>query len=92
MMTHAERMARGQRAKELLENELIVEAFEKLEASYFTAWKNAKTAEDRENVHRYWVNLAGLKGQLNSVITEGKVADKTIREMEGRPTLLDKYR
>lgn len=83
-MTNEQKIYRGERAKELLNNELVVEAFAKLEESYFKAWKNAKTTEDRENLHRYMVNLAGLKGQLMSVMTSGELTKREVVELEGR--------
>jgi len=68
--------ARGARAKALLENELLVEAFEALEKEYTAAWRStgARDSEAREKLYLA-VNIVGkVREHLNYVINNGKLA------------------
>lgn len=75
-MDDHEAQARGARAADLLENDLLKEAFAKLEADYIAAWR--ATAPDnqigREKLYLA-INVIGkVKEHLTQVVSDGKVA------------------
>ncbi len=78
-------VARGARAQELVRNELLAEAFAKLEADYITAWKSWAAA-DTDGRERLWmaVNALGkVRDHLNSVIADGKLAQRQLQDLTG---------
>jgi hypothetical protein len=77
--------ARGARAKALLEDELVAEAFTKLEAEYIAAWKGWR-ANDIDGRERLWlaVNLIGqVRDHLGRIIAGGKLAERQLQEIAG---------
>jgi hypothetical protein len=78
-----ETATRGARAEELLDNELLSEAFTALEASYVSAWRG--TAIDdfagREKLFLA-INIVGkVRDHLASVIANGKLAQAELKEL-----------
>lgn len=74
--------SRGQRAVELMEDELIVEAFSILEQRFMTEWA-ASPARDTEGRERIWVMqklLGNLKAHLLEVATTGKLASLQLEQ------------
>jgi hypothetical protein len=74
-----EDMSKGASARQLLENELLVEAFEAIESRWASAMRHTSPAqvEDRENAWRVLFALDLLKDELTSYVTTGKVAAET---------------
>lgn len=75
--------ARGARAKALLEDELLQEAFQTLEASYIDAWRltHALDAQAREKLF-IAVNVIGkVRDHLRNVVQSGNLAAKEIEQM-----------
>jgi hypothetical protein len=71
-----EMAARGGRAKELLDNELLMEAFETLEASYVAAWR-ATAIDDMTGREKLFlaINIVGkVRDHLASAVANGKLA------------------
>ncbi len=78
--------ARGVRAGELLENELLVEAFETARAEYLKAWESTP-ARDVEGRERLWIMVKlidRVRGHLRQVLDAGKIADAHMHEIERR--------
>jgi hypothetical protein len=74
---------RGQRAKTLLENELLQEAFRKLEDDYTAAWKTWPAA-DTAGRERLWqaVNVLGkVRDHLGRVVADGKLAERELSDL-----------
>jgi hypothetical protein len=74
---------RGVRAKSLIDNELLVEAFKTLEESYIAAWRltNAGDSAGRERLFLA-VNIVGkVQEHLNSVIANGKLAQAELNKL-----------
>jgi hypothetical protein len=69
-------LSRAQHAKELLENELIIEAFAKLENGIVDAWKAAPSRDiDGQHKLKLMCNLLQqLKTYLQDIIETGKMA------------------
>jgi hypothetical protein len=69
-------MARSERAQALLDDPLLVDAFAALEAKWLSAWRNSpsRDSDGREKIWLHLKALEELKGQLESVLTDGIVA------------------
>lgn len=81
-----ESMERGEKAAALLRNELLQEAFNQLEADFIQAWK-ASSVEDSQNRERLYMlcqNLSALRGYLEGVVTDGKLAKAQLDELQNR--------
>lgn len=82
-----ERQARGERAAALLRNELLKDAFEYLEDQFIDAWKNSPVSDtdSRERLYLLCQNLSALKGYLEGVVNDGKLAKSALDELQSRP-------
>ena len=78
---------KGQKARELIENELLQEAFAKLEADYIAAWRMTR-ALDKDAREKLWqaVNIIGkVRGHLGKVLADGKLAQADLRMRQTKP-------
>lgn len=77
---------RGERARQLLEEPLIVEAFALIEREYMQAWQDspARDAEARELLYLSIKNLAKVKAHLSHVMESGTLAKATLAQRAGR--------
>jgi ribosome-binding ATPase YchF (GTP1/OBG family) len=83
-MTDHQLAQRGEEAKRLIENELLVEAFKTLEQEYTQAWKQTK-ASDEAGREKLWMainQLQMLMSHLSSVIQTGKVAENKLQKAQ----------
>lgn len=74
---------RGVRTQELLDNELLAEAFTTLEASYISAWR-ATGVDDSPGREKLFlaINIVGkVRDHLTSVVANGKLAEAELREL-----------
>ena len=66
---------RGERAKALLRDPLILEAFDKLEEAYTNAWKNdSSSIDERETLFQMHQALKAVRGHLTEVVETGNLA------------------
>lgn len=79
------KMDRGQRAESLLDNELLQEAFSKIEEEIDRVWKNSKPEHDdvRRDAYFTYVAYERLKGYLNKIVTDGSAASKELIPQRG---------
>lgn len=79
-------IARGERARQLLEETLIVEAFALIEREYQQAWQDspARDVEAREKLYLSLKNLAKVKAHLTHVMESGTLAKATLAQRAGR--------
>jgi hypothetical protein len=75
---------RGVRAQALLDNELLKEAFEKIESFTLDAFKNSKAdeAQLRDDAWRSYKLLQNLKGELSRLVITGKDASKQLLQVK----------
>lgn len=80
---------RGQRAKELLENPLLVEAFEVIEQEIQKAWEDspARDAEGREKLYQMLMISRKVKRHVESVVHTGEMARRTLADFARRERL-----
>jgi|TARA_R100001129_G_scaffold119792_2_gene83103 hypothetical protein len=73
---------RGQRAKQILEDEIFVEAVQKVSGELHQEWKNSpvRDTEGREKIYMMEKMLNVLLVQLQSVMETGKLASKQINK------------
>lgn len=76
---------RGKRAKALLGDDLLSEAFLKLEAEYTRAWAGSHHSETaaRENYWRAVQILADVRKHLATIVSDGKLAEKELEILGG---------
>lgn len=78
-----EAAAKAMRAQELLDNELLGDAFKSLEESYASAWR-ATAIDDvaaREKLFLA-INIVGkVRDHLNSIVAGGKLAQAELKEI-----------
>ena len=78
-----EMATRGMRTQELLDNELLAEAFTALEASYISAWRST-AIEDSSGREKLFlaINVVGkVRDHLGSVVADGKLAEAELKEL-----------
>jgi hypothetical protein len=76
-------IAKGARAQELLENELLSEAFNTLEQSYTSAWRSA-TIDDVQGREKLFlaINIVGkVRDHLKAVLANGRLAQAELTEL-----------
>ena len=75
--------AKAARAEILLRNELLVEAFDALEASYTQAWRGT-TIDDVSAREKLFlaINIVGkVRDHLNSVVNNGRLAAAELKQL-----------
>jgi len=85
-VTPEEQSERATRAKELLEDPLIKESFDSLESTYLSAWRESRPGEelDREVLWQAWFALDAVRGHLNQVVQNGKIARDALDKLKRR--------
>jgi len=80
-----QRLYVGDRAKEVLENEAFVAAFEASEQEVIEQWTNspARDAEGREKLWQYLMLLRKVKANLQSTLETGKLAKLELQHQQG---------
>ena len=75
--------SRAQWASELLQNELLKEAFETLQADYLKLWQHTKPSDvdGREKIFIAWHVVGKVQEHLHRVIDSGKLAQKELEEL-----------
>ena len=78
----SEEMARGVRAKAILESGIFQEAVEMVEADTLEKWKKSpiRDEEGQRFLRLKWQALQEVKGYLKDVMETGKLASQTIEE------------
>lgn len=83
---------RANRAKALLGDPLMVDAFDILERSYIAAWKSTPP-RDSAGRELYWqaVQIVGkVRSHLESVAASAALEQKQLEELAGKKTLAQK--
>lgn len=86
-----ERIYEGNRASEVLDNEVFQAVFADIEQEYVQAWMSspARDAEGREKLWTYVMLLRKLKAQITTTLETGKLAKL---DMEHSRTMLERAR
>ncbi len=80
-------LARGDRAKLLLEDELLIEMLTKIEDDCYREIRNSKLMEGpiREQAYLLLTTIDILRAKLRSVMDTGKMAEVALVRRRGRP-------
>lgn len=91
MTTLEQRLYQGDRAKEVLENEAFIAAFEAIEKEVIDQWTNspARDVDGREKLWSYLHLLRKVRTQLQSTLETGTLAKL---ELQHRQSLSDRAR
>ena len=75
-MNLSDRIYNGDRAKEVLENEAFIAAFDAIEKEVIDKWTNspARDSAGREKCWEYLILLRKVKTQLTTTLDTGKLA------------------
>jgi hypothetical protein len=76
-------VAKALRAQDLLDNELLTEAFATLEESYASAWRGT-SIEDVAGREKLFlaINIVGkVRDHLNAAVANGKLAQAELKEL-----------
>lgn len=75
--------ARADRARAIIEDDLLVGAFEALEAEYTDRWRRTRPdmAELRETIWHQLQALAEVRAQLNRVLEDGEMARAALDDL-----------
>lgn len=85
-MTLEDEVRRGERARRLLEDPLLVEAFDAVEAGIRSAWAGTGEAEERER-ERLWLMLRLLgrvRGHIVGAMETGRLAERQLAAPDPR--------
>lgn len=84
-----QRLYNGDRAREVLENEQFIKAFEEIKAEIMQQWESspARDAEGREKLWTMLALLKKVKSTMETSLTTGKLAKQ---ELEHRQTMLER--
>lgn len=78
-----EAQSRALRAKQLMDDELLTEAFKSLEDSYVAAWRTSKVGDElaREKLFLA-INVVGkVRDHILHIVEDGKLAAAELREL-----------
>ena len=89
MASIEQRLNRGSRAREVLENEVFIEAFSAIEQEYIEAWKTSPVRDEigREKLWLMLSLLGKVKSQITTTLETGKLAQT---EMAHRHSIIEK--
>ncbi len=80
-MTHEQEVLRGLRAGELLDNELLVEAFQSAEDHAVSDWIAAEDPHVREKAWHRVHALNEVRAELRRIVADGQYAAAAIRKV-----------
>jgi hypothetical protein len=80
------RMARGERAAALLRDEILTDAFTYLDEQFLQAWRQTPVSDTDARERLYYMSqaLSSVKAYIESVVTDGKLAQATLDELQKR--------
>lgn len=81
-MTPEEEIVRAGKAKEILENEMFKEAFDKIESALLDGIRRSAFVDERlrEKLSQRYASLHDIRDQLKSVVETGEMAEEQIRQ------------
>lgn len=85
-MTNEELRQRGEKAKDIVNNEVVQEALNAIRDSYMKTWRKspARDTEGREHIYVMMKIVDSFEANLKSYIAEGELADKILADEKGK--------
>lgn len=89
--TLEQRLYDGNRAREVLENEVFQQVFDDIEQEVIESWKNSpvRDQEGREKIWQYLTLLKKVKSHLTTTLETGKLAQL---DLQYKQSLFDKMK
>lgn len=89
-----EEQTRGQRAQELLDNEVLTEALDAIEAEVIAQWENcpARDSAGKEALWQLFKTSKKFRGLLVGYVQTGKLASDNLRRIEEQKGLRSLFR
>ena len=81
MVTLEDKQRRGEQARRLLDDPLLNEALDALDADILAMWRKETDTENRERLHMAQLQLSRLRAWLGLVFNDGQAAHRKIEEM-----------
>ena len=84
---------KGLKARALLDNELLKEAFDTIESSLMAEWQQTRSEDAlrREDAWRSYKLLCGLKSYLNRLVSTGEASTKELLQVKN-PSILKRFK
>lgn len=84
-----DQQTRGERAKLLLNNDLLLEAFKSIDETLEKEWRSSKAGEQqlREDVWRSQKLMESIRKHIEKHVYTGEAAGKELARIKGKPTL-----
>jgi hypothetical protein len=85
-MNLEEKVTRGNRAQRLLEDEMLTEAFAKLEHEYVTQWRNTEFRDQDARERLWWAArvVGKVREHLLIVAKNGQIAERELHALAGK--------
>jgi predicted TPR repeat methyltransferase len=85
-MSLEEKVGRGNRAQRLLDDEMLAEAFTKLEHEYVAQWRNTEFRDQDARERLWWAArvVSKVREHLSIVAKNGQIAEREIRTLTGK--------
>lgn len=83
-MSHEQEADRGRLAKEVLDNPVYAEAYERIEKELIGKWRESRDKDEREHLHRLLRSLSKVRSIMEGVMNSGKVAEKLLEQEQTR--------
>lgn len=72
---------RGDRAAALLKNDLLNEAFERVDAECVRLWREARDHETREGMWLRLQSLQHVRSAIEGIVQKGDLADRKLKQL-----------
>ncbi len=85
-MNLEDKVSRGNRAQRLLDDEMLIEAFAKLEHEYVAQWRNTEFRDQDARERLWWAArvVAKVREHLLIVAKNGQIAEREMRMLTGK--------
>lgn len=84
-------MIRGNDARQIIENKLVVAALDDIEAATILKWENANSKDEREDYWRLYKVVKLFRGIFNTHIETGQLALEGIRQKSWLESVKDRF-
>ena len=81
-MTTQNDIDRGRQAKDVLENAVYIDAYEKIEQGIIQKWRDARDKDEREHLHKLLLCLQAVRDNLRSVMQTGELAAHSLEQRQ----------
>lgn len=81
-MSDEQHVEQGRLAQQVLDNPVYQDAYKQVEKGIIDAWREARSPQDREQLHQLLMMLSKAKNVLESTMRAGKLAQHEIQQKQ----------